>query len=500
MRKKVSAKATEKDMTIRRSLAASNGLMIAIFVAIAVLIAAAFLITAWFWGLKDRYSDSDETRDNFAVCEEIISHTSEAIASSGEGTESAKFGAVIFELADTLEEKEFRLLIRSEKGNSYSYGKIEAEDIILADTIRAMGGSGFIYERNRQLYAETIVSGDENYEICIYINQPSYIIRKLVTITIVTISLLVVEIIVAIVVINKFFAKFVFKRIEEPLDKLSYGVHKIQDGDYDYRIEYDTDDEFRPICEDFNEMAVRLKFSVEQLAKQEENRKELLVSISHDLRSPLTSVSAYTDGLIEGVAKTEEAKRKYLKIIKQKTTDMINLVSKLFMFSKMELNEYPTIPEVIRLDKEVKELVDAIAADYKDKGLEIEIKEMTESFIFADPEQLHCVLVNIIDNAWKYKKNEVGHLEISLKEFGNRYILSFKDDGPGVSEESLSKLFEVFYRSDQARRNPGGSSGIGLAITFNAVKRMKGSIHAENVQPNGLNIIIILPKTEKENE
>ncbi len=500
MRKKVSAKATEKDMTIKRSLAVSNGLLIAISVVIAILIAAAFLITAWFWGLKDRYSDSDETRDNFVVCEEIVSLVSEAIASGDEGTESAKFGAILSKLADTLEEEEFRLLIRSEKGNSYSYGKIEAEDVVLADTIRAMGGGGFIYERNRQLYAETIASGDENYEICIYINQPSYVIRKLVTLTVVTIFILIVGIIVAIGVINRFFAKFVFKRIEEPLEKLSYGVHKIQDGDYDYRIEYDTDDEFLPICEDFNEMAVRLKSSVEQLAKQEENRKELLVSISHDLRSPLTSVSAYTDGLIEGVAKTEEAKGKYLKIIKQKTTDMIKLVSRLFMFSKMELNEYPTIPEVIRLDQEVRELVDAVAADYKDKGLEIEIKEMAEGYIFADPEQLHCALVNIIDNAWKYKKNEVGRLEISLKEFGNRYILSFKDDGPGVSEESLSKLFEVFYRSDQARRNPGGSSGIGLAITSNAVKRMKGSIHAENVRPNGLKIIIILPKTEKENE
>ena len=98
---------------------------------------------------------------------------------------------------------------------------------------------------------------------------------------------------------------------------------------------------FSLVCDAFNEMAVRLKESVEQTMKNEQSRKELLAGISHDIRSPLTSIQAYVEGLIDGIADTPEKRKKYLLTIKQKSESISNMVSQIFTFSKMELDDYP---------------------------------------------------------------------------------------------------------------------------------------------------------------
>ncbi|GHU77973.1 hypothetical protein AGMMS49992_27380 [Clostridia bacterium] len=133
---------------------------------------------------------------------------------------------------------------------------------------------------------------------------------------------------------NRFLTKFVFRKIEQPLDMLSQGVRQIKNGNLDHRIEYEGQDEFQPVCEDFNEMAVRLKTSVDETLKNEQSRKELIAGISHDLRSPLTSIKAYVEGLIDGVAVTPEAQREYLHTIKTKTDDISKMVHSSFSFPR----------------------------------------------------------------------------------------------------------------------------------------------------------------------
>ena len=154
--------------------------------------------------------------------------------------------------------------------------------------------------------------------------------------------------VVLMVLTNHFLSRFVFRRIERPLAVLSDGVHQISAGNLDHRIVYGEDDEFRRVCDDFNGMAAHLQASIEQVQKNERNRKELLTGISHDLRSPLTSIKAYVEGLQDGVAATPEARRAYLDVVKQKTDDIIGMVSQLFLYSKMDMGNYPFTPE--RLD------------------------------------------------------------------------------------------------------------------------------------------------------
>ena len=292
---------------------------------------------------------------------------------------------------------------------------------------------------------------------------------------------------------NRFLTRFVVRKIEEPLDLLSEGACRLGDGDLDYRIAYDGKDEFAPVCGAFNEMAARLKESVGRTRRDEESRKELLAGISHDLRSPLTSIRAYVEGLLDGVAKTEEAKQRYLRTIHTKAEDIDRLVSQLFLYSKLDLEGAPMEMRLIRLDEFITSFVEEAALDSRTHGLEITAEQLSPVTVSADPGQLRRVLSNILENSIKYKNKEIGHLRITLEESG-RLVLA--DGGPGVPEDALPKLFDVFYRSDPARKNPAGGSGLGLAIASKAVHGMGGTIRAYNVPNGGLAIEITLSKEE----
>ncbi|WP_343063088.1 HAMP domain-containing sensor histidine kinase [Solibaculum mannosilyticum] len=290
---------------------------------------------------------------------------------------------------------------------------------------------------------------------------------------------------------NRFLTKFVFRRIEEPLDILTAGVHEIRDGNLNFRIQYDRQDEFLPICEDFNEMAVRLKESVTKIQQQEQNRKELLAGISHDIRSPLTSIQAYVEGLMDGVARTPKVQRSYLATIKTKVEDLDRMVSQLFLFSKMELGDYPENSIRLRLDEKIEAAVLEAKEEYKEHGLQL-ITDLTPVTVTADPIQLERVISNVMGNSLKYKEQEKGLLRISLIKNGATCTLTFDDDGPGVPEEALPHLFEAFYRSDPARQNPQKGSGLGLAIVKSIITHAGGSIQAKRSEFGGLKIEICL--------
>lgn len=309
--------------------------------------------------------------------------------------------------------------------------------------------------------------------------------------------LLIAGVITVVYFTNRFLTKFVFAKVEQPLNVLTKGVHQIRDGNLDHEIIYYQEDEFKPICEDFNEMARRLKASVTEVQKNERNRKELLASISHDLRSPLTSIKAYVEGLIDGVAATPEAQREYLQIIKTKTDDINLMVSKIFLFSKMDMGEYPCYPENLDIGKEITDFVNASHEEYKQRGLLIDtVSVPAEKYIFADPTHLRSIFVNILDNSTKYKEREMVRVCINSEVTGNVVRILIEDDGPGVPIDTLPFLFDTFYRSDPSRNNPQKGSGLGLAIVAKAVERMNGRIYAQNRKEKGLCIIMEIPETK----
>ncbi|MDR1301076.1 MAG: HAMP domain-containing histidine kinase [Treponema sp.] len=285
------------------------------------------------------------------------------------------------------------------------------------------------------------------------------------------------------------------KNIIRPLQPLSEGVRQIHDNNLGFRISYQNDDEYRPICDAFNEMAVRLEESAAQKRQDEENRRELLAGISHDLRTPLTSIKGYIEGLETGVASMPEIREQYLTAIKNKAVDMEYIIERLFLFSKLDMNEFPLTLRRVPLMQVIADMVEEVAREYDQRGLTIHIAETRRDvFVLIDTLWLHNVFINILENSVRYKKTDRASMEISADTVNNAVFLRLADNGPGVSAEAIPKLFDVFYRADPSRNIKG--SGLGLAISKKIIERMGGDIHAELPKEGGLAIIIRLPIVE----
>lgn len=302
-------------------------------------------------------------------------------------------------------------------------------------------------------------------------------------------------VVIAIILLtNRLLTRMVYKSIAIPLDALVYGVHQIRDGNLEYRIEYMGKDEFSIVCADFNEMAGRLLDMVNARQKDDENRRELIAGISHDLRTPLTSIISYVEGLEKGIASTPAIQKKYFDTIKSKAMDLNHIVSQLFLFSKLDIGDFPFRLENLDAGNEIIRFTASVSNEYKEKGLQIITDTIEKGIcISADSVQLRNVFTNIFENSVKYGNKENGIVRVSCKADKKYVHITLTDNGPGVTDDALPDLFSAFYRGDKARTNPGQGSGLGLAITAKILERLGGSIVAENVADGGLRVTITLP-------
>ena len=397
------------------------------------------------------------------------------------------------DVMSTLIDKNSMYMLVYENGEIfYESGNASLKDESLMDAATDIKTKAFVSDDNCQLYYYQADSGKEHYDLFLF-NTPSHTDNDSVKVVLdISIIVLCFAIIISILLTNRFLTKFVFKKIEEPLNILSKGVEEISNGNLDYRLEYENPDEFRPVCQNFNFMAGKLKQSVELLRKNEENRKELLLDISHDLRSPLTSIQAYVEGLSDGIANTPEKQRRYLETIKRKTVEIEKMVSSLLSYSKLEMEEFETDIIKVNLASFLDEAVDSVQDEYRQRGLEITLEKKADISAKIDEELLLRVMSNLFENSLKYKNKPVGKMLVTLEESGGKAEIKFEDDGPGVEDSQLEKLFEIFYRTDKARNNPGSGNGIGLAFVKKAVGIMDGNVKAERSKLGGLSIIITL--------
>jgi len=331
-----------------------------------------------------------------------------------------------------------------------------------------------------------LVMADSNFTIY---NRDEYQQRIYVA------GVMFLTLIIVVLATNWALTKFVFRSIMNPIDTLVYGVHQLRDGNLTYRIQYDKKDEFAGVCAEFNEMAQRLSVMVNERQKDETNRRELIAGISHDLRTPLTSIKAYLEGIEKGVASTPQMQRKYFDIIKSKTASLEHIINQLFLFSKLDIGEFPLHLERVRIGEELQGTITVFAAEYEHKGLEIQVENrIREAEVFIDIVQFRNVLQNILENSLKYKNKDRARVSIVCFEGEHQVEIRLADDGPGVSDQDLEKLFDVFYRSDASRKKPDLGSGLGLAISSKLIERLGGSIRAKHADSGGLAIIIKLPK------
>ena len=290
----------------------------------------------------------------------------------------------------------------------------------------------------------------------------------------------------AVALTDLYLTRSLFRHISQPLDTLTAGVARIRDGDLDTPIGYTEPDEFKAACDAVDEMAARLKVSLEQQQAAQQQKQELIAGMSHDLKSPLTAIRAYTEGLLEGVAQDETTRQRYLQTIYAKEADMETLVNRLFAFAKMDVSAYPVRLEPLAL----RPALEMVAEEQEGVSVTVDVPELT---VMADRELLRRIAVNLLDNSRKYGGREDVHVRITAEKNGDTAMIVFADNGAGVPPEQLPRLFDVFYRGDAARTAPGNGSGIGLAVVKKSCDEMHGSVRAENGESGGLRVIVTLP-------
>ena len=230
---------------------------------------------------------------------------------------------------------------------------------------------------------------------------------------------------------NLYLTKHLFRHIQKPLDILLSGVKRIQEGNLDAPIGDVVPDGFKSACDAVDEMAARLKTSLEAQSRQQQ-KQELIAGMSHDLKSPLTSIRAYTEGLLDGVAKDEQTQARYLQTIYAKETELETLVNRLFSFAKLDLSEAPAKPEALEISGTFAE----IAAGFEVEGLDVRLDDLPDETVMADRELLSRCMSNLLDNSRKYGAS---HVVISADISGDTVSISVSDDGPGVEASQLER-------------------------------------------------------------
>lgn len=312
--------------------------------------------------------------------------------------------------------------------------------------------------------------------------------------------LYIVIVILIMILINGILTHWILKRIVKPLVALKDASTKIKEGYLDFEVKSNTNDEIGELCKEFEDMRCRLKESVEIQLNYENSRKELISNISHDLKTPVTAIKGYVEGIKDGVADTPEKMEKYINIIHKKTNDIDKLIEELFLFSKLDSNKLPFSFESVDIKGYLSDSVEELKFDLEKSNIEIELIDdiQDEIIILADREKLKRVIVNIVDNSVKYMDKESGQIQITLKGLGDFVQFEIKDNGRGISQEALPFIFDRFYRADPSRNSKTGGSGLGLAIAKKIIEGHGGKIWSESTVGLGTSIFFIIKKCSME--
>lgn len=281
-----------------------------------------------------------------------------------------------------------------------------------------------------------------------------------------------------------------------PMNQLKDAMKKIAEGDLDTELVTKEKGEIKDLFDNFEIMRKQLKSTAEEKALVEKTNRELISNISHDLKTPITSIKGYVEGIMDGVADTPEKMNKYIRTIYNKANDMDLLINELTVYSQLDAKSIPYRFHQISVTDYFGDCIEEVGLDLEQKGIHFEYTNEVDKGvqIWADPEQLKRVINNIINNSVKYRRKENASITIHVADLKNLVRVDMEDNGKGIPKEDLEKIFERFYRTDASRNSAQGGSGIGLSISKKIVEEHGGEIWATGEEGKGLAIHFTLRK------
>ena len=298
----------------------------------------------------------------------------------------------------------------------------------------------------------------------------------------------------AAIIITIIAAYFMAKYITSPIRKMKDVAEKLSKGDFSRKINIKSEDELGELAKSLNTMADELQQQIENLQRMDKIRTDFVANVSHELKTPLTSIKGFVETLEDGAIDNKETAQRFISIIKKHAQRLENIVNDLLSLSELE-----TSKDTIEKTKfDLKELFDEIALGFGHalslKDQKLTINAPGDDFeITADRDRIEEVFVNLIDNAIKYSdRNQV--IKVILSVENGRVRATVEDTGTGIPKKHLDRVFERFYCVDKARSRELGGTGLGLGIAKHIVYAHKGEIGIESERGQGTKVSVILPK------
>lgn len=292
---------------------------------------------------------------------------------------------------------------------------------------------------------------------------------------------------------------WIYRSIAVPLVKLKKATQNIKEGNLDFVLEVEGNDEFSDLCRDFEDMRIRLKESAEEKILLDKENKELISNISHDLKTPITAVKGYVEGIMDGVADTPEKMDRYVKTIYNKTTEMDHLINELTFYSKIDTNRIPYTFSKLNVEDYFSDCAEEVGLELETRGIELVYANYVEKDVqvIADGEQIRRVIHNIISNAIKYMDKPKGIIQIRIKDVGDFIQVEIEDNGKGIGSKDIAYIFDRFYRTDVSRNSSKGGSGIGLSIVKKIMEDHGGKVWATSRLGIGTIMYFVLRKYQE---
>lgn len=292
---------------------------------------------------------------------------------------------------------------------------------------------------------------------------------------------------------------WIYRSIAAPLVKLRRATQNIKEGNLDFTLEVEGTDEFSELCRDFEEMRRRLKESAEEKLVMDKENKELISNISHDLKTPITAVKGYVEGIMDGVADTPEKMDRYVRIIYNKTNEMDHLINELTFYSKIDTNRIPYVFSKLNVEDYFADCAEEVGLELETRGIQLYYTNYVDKdvLVIADGEQIRRVIYNIVSNAIKYMDKEKGVIQIRVKDVGDFIQVEIEDNGKGIAAKDLPNIFDRFYRTDVSRNSSKGGSGIGLSIVRKIMEDHGGKVWATSREGIGTIMYFVLRKYQE---
>lgn len=443
--------------------------------------------------LSIKYASSNYTIENYKqMTEEVLQEVKEQLSIDSAKLEETEY---LNEINESLKNQSSYIIVRKENsiyytGNPEGAKKIFAKlpgygsDVPDAET-------GYYYNDMKKLVKQldfTFLDGDKG-SFFIVTKVSSLISRKML-----------VDMALAFVLILIFtsllLTQWIKKGVFTPINQLNRAMQNIAEGNLEYRLASGEKGEIGELYRNYEDMRLRLKESTDEKFEHEKQNRELISNISHDLKTPITAIKGYVEGIMDGVADTPEKMDKYIKTIYNKAMDMDRLINELTIYSGIDNNRIPYNFHCINVADYFGDCVEEVGLDLESKNIELNYENLVspDTQVIADPEQLKRVINNIIGNSVKYLDKSHGIIDIRILDEVDSIRVEIEDNGKGIAAKDLPNIFERFYRTDASRNSAQGGSGIGLAIVKKIVEDHGGYIWATSKEQEGTCLHFVIRK------